>query len=259
VPVLVNTWLIVLPLPAEAPVIAPTTEGDPHANVAPDTAFDKAILVAAPEQMVWEAGEALATGLGLTFTSTLKFEPVQLAVAGVTMYLIIPTDELLFVSVWAIEVPHAEPQLLKPVVVPPESCEAVHVKLVLPTVEFKDTPVPEPPHIVGDVADPTGTAFTVKEGPVAVPPGFVTVTAPDAAVAGRVAVIKLEELTTKDAAAVPPKATAVAPVKLVPLIVIVVPEHPLDELKLVMVGGVGGQTILKVTLPPVENSGSSRK
>lgn len=42
------------------------------------------------------------------------------------------------------------------------------------------------------------------------------------------------------AAAVPPIVTAVAPVKLVPLITKEVPTHPLDAPKLVIVGGVGG-------------------
>lgn len=57
---------MVLPLPAEAPVMEPLTAGAPHANVAPDTALDNAILVVAPEQIPSEAGVAVATGFGLT-------------------------------------------------------------------------------------------------------------------------------------------------------------------------------------------------
>lgn len=182
---------------------------------------------------------------------------MQFAVAGETTYLIVPGEELLFVSVCAKEVPHEEPQSLKPVVVPPESWEDVHVKLVPPAVEFNVILVASPPQMVGEVAEPTGVTFTVNDGPVAVPPGVVTVTAPEAAVFGRVAVIKEEELTIKDAAAVPPKATAVAPLKLVPFMVIVVPEQPLVEPRLVIVGGEGGQVMLNVTFPPPEPSGSS--
>ena len=57
---------------------------------------------------------------------------------------------------------------------------------------------------------------------VAVPPGVVTVMAPVAPLP-TVAVIWVSQLTVKEAAAVPPKVTAVAPVKLVPVMVTAVP------------------------------------
>jgi len=58
---------------------------------------------------------------------------------------------------------------------------------------------------------------------------MTTSTAP-AAWAGAVAVIWVAELTVKDVAGVPPKVTAVAPVKFVPVIVTVVPPAVAPEL-----------------------------
>ena len=72
-----------------------------------------------------------------------------------------------------------------------------------------------------------------------VPPAVVTVTSTvPAPSAGEVAVIDVALLTVKPAAAVPPKLTAVAPVKPVPVIVTDVPPAvvPLFGLTLVTVG-----------------------
>ena len=56
-----------------------------------------------------------------------------------------------------------------------------------------------------------------------VPSGVVTVTSTDPEPAGAVAVMVVALLTMKDVAGFTPKATAVAPVKLVPLTVTAVP------------------------------------
>ena len=71
---------------------------------------------------------------------------------------------------------------------------------------------------------------------VAVPFAVVTATRPVAALAGTVAVMLVDELTVKLVAATPLKFTLVAPVKLVPVIVTIVPLGPLMGVKLVMVG-----------------------
>ena len=60
---------------------------------------------------------------------------------------------------------------------------------------------------------------------VAVPPGVVTVIVPVAPLP-TVALMVVALVTVNDAAAVPPKATAVAPVKLVPVMVTTVPAYP---------------------------------
>src|SRR6266480_2841072 len=71
---------------------------------------------------------------------------------------------------------------------------------------------------------------------LAVPSGVVTLIGPLVAPAGTVVVIAVAELTVK-LALVPLNSTAVAPVKLVPLMVTLVPTGPLLGVKLEIVGG----------------------
>lgn len=83
-----------------------------------------------------------------------------------------------------------------------------------------------------------GNGVIVKlDALVAVPPGAVTEIGPVVAPDGTVAVICVA-LTTVKVAETPLKFTAVAPVKLVPVMVTVgvVPAHALVEVKFVMVG-----------------------
>jgi hypothetical protein len=81
-----------------------------------------------------------------------------------------------------------------------------------------------------------GTTTTVNAPLlVAVPPGVVTLSGPVVAPAGTVAWIAVAEFTVK-LALTPLNATAVAPVKLVPLIVTLVPTGPLVGVKPVIVG-----------------------
>ena len=68
------------------------------------------------------------------------------------------------------------------------------------------------------------------------PPGVVTLTFPDTP-DPTTAVILVAELTVNEVAATPPKLTAVAPVKFVPVIVIDVPVPPLVGVNAVTVGG----------------------
>lgn len=79
---------------------------------------------------------------------------------------------------------------------------------------------------------------TVNEALVAIPAGVVTVIGPVVAAAGTVAVICAAE-TTVNVAAVPLKATAVAPFRWVPLIVTVAPGCPLVGVTLVIAGNSG--------------------
>jgi hypothetical protein len=72
---------------------------------------------------------------------------------------------------------------------------------------------------------------------VAVPPGVVTEIGPVVAPAGTIAVICVEESTLKLAAAVPLNPTALAPVKLVPVITTLVPAGPPAGEKPEIVGG----------------------
>jgi len=74
-----------------------------------------------------------------------------------------------------------------------------------------------------------------------VPFSLVTVTSTVPIPAGEVAVIWVALLTVKEAAALPPKLTAVAPEKLVPVMVTLVPPD---------VGPVFGLTLLMALVPP---------
>ncbi len=86
---------------------------------------------------------------------------------------------------------------------------------------------------------------------VAVPPGVVTLSRPVVAPAGTVAWIAVAELTVK-LALTPLNATAVAPVKFVPLMVTLIPTGPLVGAKLVIVGGLTTTVneLLLVAVPP---------
>jgi hypothetical protein len=87
----------------------------------------------------------------------------------------------------------------------------------------------------GAMAEMVGANIT-KPGALAVPKGVVTDTLPDEPVLLTTACMLVELVTTNEAAAVPPKLTAVAPVKLVPVMVIVAPTTEEVGVKVVMVG-----------------------
>src|SRR5258706_4068777 len=115
------------------------------------------------------------------------------------------------------------------------------------------TLVPTGPLVGAKLVMVGGLAVTVKAPLLlAVPPGVVTLIGPVVAPAGTVAVIEVAELTVK-VAPTPLTVTALAPVKLVPVIVTLVPTGPLVGAKLVMVGGltvVTVKTLLLVAVPP---------
>src|SRR5256712_8816342 len=94
-----------------------------------------------------------------------------------------------------------------------------------------------------------GLAVTVKlPALVPVPPGVVTLIVPVVAPAGTVAWIAVAELTAKPALT-PLKATAVAPVKFVPLIATLVPTAPLVGVKPVIVGGLDVTVVARGVVP----------
>lgn len=92
----------------------------------------------------------------------------------------------------------------------------------------------------------TGEAVTVKLlADDAVPPAVVTLHAPEVAPAGTVALICVAEVTVNEAA-VPFSATALVPLRFVPVSVTLVPTGPLDGLKLESVGA-GAGPVVRVT------------
>jgi hypothetical protein len=90
-------------------------------------------------------------------------------------------------------------------------------------------------------------AVKVKPDLVAGPPGVTTFTSPVAPVP-TTAVILVALTTVKEVAAVPPKLTEVAPVKLVPVMVTVSPDLAEVGVNDVMVGAVGTGGVLLLLL-----------
>ena len=125
----------------------------------------------------------------------------------------------------------AETTLKEVAAVPPKLTAVVPVK----SVPVKVTVVVEPA-LVGVNEVITGAGINVNPARVPVPPGAVTLTSPEVP-AAITAVMLVAETTLKEVAAVPPKLTTVAPVKLVPVKVIVAPVAVLVGVKEVIVGG----------------------
>jgi len=112
------------------------------------------------------------------------------------------------------------------------------------------TAVPSVP-LVGEKEVITGPPVTVKlVALVAVPLGFVTVIGPVVADVGTVVVICVE-LFTVNVADVPLNATAVEPVKFVPVMTTLVPTEPLVGVKEVIVGEPAAVTVKLLALEAV--------
>jgi len=95
----------------------------------------------------------------------------------------------------------------------------------------------------------TGAGKKVNPASTPVPPGVVTLTFPEAP-AATTAVMLVAETTLKEVAAVPPKLTAVAPVKSVPVKVTVAVGPALVGVKEVIVGGAIGVALTKMDSGP---------
>src|SRR6202165_1452048 len=126
--------------------------------------------------------------------------------------------------------------------VEPKLTAVAPVRLV-PVMVTLVPPAVEP--VLGLTPDTVGAAAKLNwsaELVALVPAGAVTVTSTvPAASAGEVAVMEVAEFTTKVVAAVEPKLTAVAPVRLVPVIMALVPPAVGPELGLTLVTvGTGG-------------------
>jgi hypothetical protein len=115
--------------------------------------------------------------------------------------------------------------------VPPKLTAVAPVKPVPVMVTVVPTPATTG---VKDVI--LGGGIKVKPPNVPVPPGLTTDTLPEAPLP-TTAVIVVGDTTVNEAAVVPPKLTAVAPVKLVPVMVTVVPTPATTGVKDVILGG----------------------
>src|SRR3989442_337907 len=184
------------------------------------------------------AGVKLVTVGGLT---TVKL-PALLAVPPGVVTLIGPVVAPLG-TVAAIEV---DEFTVKPALVPLKATTVAPVKFVPLIV----TVVPTPP-LVGEKLVIVGGGITVKLlALLAVPPAVVTLIGPLVAPLGTVAAIEVDEFTVKPALT-PLNRTALAPVKLVPLMVTLVPTPPLAGEKLLIVGaGMTVKVLPLLAVPP---------
>src|SRR5438094_701983 len=133
----------------------------------------------------------------------------------------------------AVLVPPAVPLMVTPALVKPLTGSLkTAVKLIGELLVGSAWPAAWSIVTVGGVVSPTVKLAAL----LAVPPGVVTLIGPLVAPAGTVAVIAVAELTVKLALTLL-NSTAVAPLKLVPLIVTLVPTGPLLGVKLEIVGG----------------------
>lgn len=221
------------------------------------------------------AVEAVGTiGLPLNFTSVapLRLVPISVTTApgtptageklvrvGGPLVVVVTVKVAVLVAV-----PHTPVTLTVPVVAPVGTVAVMlvaepTVNVALVPLKFTAVaPVKPVPVIVtlvptapleGEKLVNVGAAVGVKvPALVAVPPAVVTFTVPVVTLAGVTAVMLVAELTVKLAAATLLNVTAVAPVKLVPVMVTVAPAHPLVGVKLVIVGtGVLVAVMVKLT------------
>jgi hypothetical protein len=127
---------------------------------------------------------------------------------------------------------------------PPNFTEVAPVKFVPVIV----TVIPGAP-LEGVNDDIVGAGIKVNPANIALPPGVVTETFPEDP-AATTAVMVVELTTENDVAAVPPKLTAVAPVKLVPVMVTVAPLAALVGVNDDMVGAGIKVNPANIALPP---------
>src|SRR5947208_4679450 len=180
----------------------------------------------------WPAAWSIVT-VGGVVSPTVKL-PALVAVLSAVVTLIGP----LVAPAGTVAVIAVAELTVKLALVPLNSTALAPVKLVPLIV----TLVPTGP-LAGVKLVTVGGLMTVKLlALLAVPSGVVTPIGPLVAPAGTVAVIVVAEPTVK-LALVPLNSTALAPVKLVPLIVTLVPTGPLPGVKLVMVGGLALETV----------------
>jgi hypothetical protein len=105
-PVAVNVSAIVVPVPVSTPLTPASTLVQVY--VTPPTPFVvlNPMLVTAPLQIVWLAGNATTFGFGVTVTTTTIGVPVQPDAPGVIVYVAVPAELVVAVKVWLMLVPN---------------------------------------------------------------------------------------------------------------------------------------------------------
>jgi len=224
--------------PAKLPTLPLVTMMSPAVN--PVTFSLKVIVIGKGERFVGSVDVEVIVVVGATLSNV---KPVREAVppAVVTTTLpVLPPATIAEICVLLSTLKEAAG-------VPPKLTAVAPVRLV--PVIITVAPVVA---VVGVNEDMVGAGMKVNPAKTAVPPGVVTETFPEAPFA-TTAVIVLPSTTLNEAALVPPKLTAVAPVKLDPEMVIVAPIPAVVGLNEEITGG--GITVkleLEVTVAPFE-------
>ena len=104
-PVAVNVSLIVEPEPTNTPVTPASTRVQLYVAPATPLVVLNAMLVVAPLQMVWLAGNATTFGSGSTVTITTIGVPLHPAADGVIVYVAVPDELVVAVKVWLMLAP----------------------------------------------------------------------------------------------------------------------------------------------------------
>jgi hypothetical protein len=221
------------PLPTTAVMLVALTTVNDVAAVPPK--FTPVAPVKLVPVMVTVAPTAAVVGVNDVIVGAAE-KPAKVAVPPGVVTETLPVEPLPTTAVMLVELTTVK----EVAAVPPKLTAVAPVKLV-PVIVIV---APEAPDV--GVNEEMVGAVIVKPVLVAVPPGVVTDALPDVPLP-TTAVIWVELLTVNDAAAVPPKLTAVAPVKLVPVIVTVPPTGAVAGVNEVMVGAV----IVKPAFVPV--------
>jgi hypothetical protein len=106
VPVAVNVWAMVDPEDAVAPETPDCTTV--QAKVVPANVLVRAMDGAVPEQIVWDPGVAVATGVGFTVTITDSGVPAHPLAVGVMVYVAVPAVVPVVLSVCAMVEPEVD-------------------------------------------------------------------------------------------------------------------------------------------------------
>ena len=222
------------PLPTTAVMLVALTTVNDVAAVPPKlTAVAPVKLVPV---MVTVAPTAADVGVNEVIVGTAK-KPVFVAVPPGVVTETLPDDPLPTTAVMLVELTTVNDVAA----VPPKLTALVPVKFVPVIVTVL------PAAAVVGVKEVIVGAAIVKPASVAVPPGEVTDTLPDEPLP-TTAVMLVALTTLNDVAAVPPKLTAVVPIKFVPVMVTVAPTAALDGVNELMVGAAEKPAL--VAVPP---------
>jgi hypothetical protein len=192
----------------------------------PPNVMAKVLLKLVPVMVINAPAAAVVGAKAVIVGAGIKVNPVSDAVPPGVVKLTAPVAPVPTMATMDVE----ETTVNELTLVPPNVMADVLLKLV-PVIVIKVPAAAVP----GAKAVIVGAGIKVNPASDAVPPGVVKLTAPVAPVP-TTATMEVEETTVNDATGVPPKVIAEVPLKLVPVIVIIVPAPALVGAKEVMVG-----------------------